>query len=481
LTTVTVEVPEKFEPLLRPARYKGAHGGRGGAKSHFFAEQLILRAKTQRTRWVCIREIQQSIRDSVRQLLVDKIQKFGWEGLPEDGGFRIMRDEIHCPYGGLIIFRGMQDYNAANIKSLEDFDGAWIEEGQTLRAHSWNLLRPTIRKEGSEIWVSWNPRHDNDPVDEFFRGKNRHPNAVCVEVNWRDNPWFPGVLREEMEQDFLRDPEMAEHVWSGGYEIITEGAYYARALADAEREGRVGHFPYNPGLPLRTAWDLGVRDYTSIWFIQDDGVRPTVVDFYEISGDGAEDIIATALPEIFIPPGHIQKFAGWDRSKALELLGRDVPFKYTEHLMPHDIRVREWGGGARQRIQVVQELGMTNIRRGASASPEDRVQAVRSLLPMFQFNDTPRVRQGLKRLRNYKRRWNDGLGTYTDPIHDDNSHASDAFGEFAINSPIAPQRPKVEPRPTELELVAGPNGIVRSNMSVREIIERRAREQRAAG
>ena len=211
-------VPRKLKPLLKPARYKGAYGGRGGAKSHFFAEQLILKAYTSQIRAVCVREVQKDLKDSVKQLLLDKIEKFGLGGF-----FDAMKNdaEIRAENGSLIIFRGMQSYNAESIKSLEAYDVAWVEEAQTLSAHSLSLLRPTIRKEGSELWFSWNPRHRTDAVDMFLR-KNPPPDAAVVMVNWRDNPWFPDVLRKEREHDFAVDPEAAEHVWEGAYGVEQE-------------------------------------------------------------------------------------------------------------------------------------------------------------------------------------------------------------------------------------------------------------------
>src|SRR5262245_53171277 len=180
LSILAVDVPSSFAPLLAARRYKGAYGGRGGAKSHFFAEQLVVRCFSETTRAVCIREVQNSIRESVRQLIVDKIRHFGLESF-----FAILESEIRGCYGSLVIFKGMQSYNAGNIKSLEGFDLAWVEEAQDLSEQSLRLLRPTIRKEGSEIWFSWNPRYETDAVDRFFRGGKPRDDALLVEVNWR--------------------------------------------------------------------------------------------------------------------------------------------------------------------------------------------------------------------------------------------------------------------------------------------------------
>lgn len=253
MSAIDWDVPAVYRPMFQPSRYKALYGGRGGGKSHHFAEQLILRCLQKRTRAVCIREVQVTIRDSVRQLLIDKIQKFGL-----GKKFDVQTGEIRGPHGSLIVFKGMQNYNAENIKSLEDFDIAWVEEAQTLSDKSLRLLRPTIRKEGSEIWFSWNPRYESDAVDEFFRGGKAHEDAIVIKVNLKDNPWATSVLLKEREDDFARDPEMARHVWDGDYEIVTAGAYYARYIAKAEDEGRVGNYPHNPKLPVRTSWDIGV-------------------------------------------------------------------------------------------------------------------------------------------------------------------------------------------------------------------------------
>jgi phage terminase large subunit len=435
-TALRVEVPRAFKPLLSPKRYKGAHGGRGSGKSHFFAEQLVLRSYGRTTRAACIREVQNSLKESVKQLLIDKIQKFGL-----GNSFEVLESEIRGPYGSLIIFRGMQAYNAETIKSLEGYDIAWVEEAQALSDVSLRMLRPTIRKDGSEIWFSWNPRYDSDAVDKFLRGGNKPADAAVVEVNWYDNPWFPEVLRKEKEQDYGADPEMAEHVWGGGYQIISEGSYYARLIAQAEKEGRIGDFPYNPALPLRTGWDLGIDDYTAIWFVQDDGKTATVVDYYEASGDHADEIIPVCMPEL-----NPDQAAG---RAALSILGRSIPFKYQRHHLPHDVKVREWGSGHRSRRETLMSLGVKPIIEGVATNPADRVQAVRKLLPITRFNNTPRVQIGLSRLRRYRRKWNETLGSFTTPEHDMSSHGADAFGEYAINCGLIPHKEPQTKKPND--------------------------------
>jgi phage terminase large subunit len=209
-----VDLPPVFAPFHHPSRYKAAFGGRGGAKSHAFAEMLLSRSMKQRTRAVCVREFQVSLEQSVKRLLVDKIEHYRVQD-----HFTVRDTYIKTPYNGIVIFKGMASYSADSIKSLEGYDVAWVEEAQSFSERSLTLLRPTIRKPDSELWFSWNPRHAKDPVDKLFRGGDRPPEAVVVQSNYPDNPYFPDVLRAEMEWDRSRDKDKYEHVWMGGYEM----------------------------------------------------------------------------------------------------------------------------------------------------------------------------------------------------------------------------------------------------------------------
>ncbi len=230
--TLDIPLSAVFEPLLAPARYKAAYGGRGGTKSHFFGDQLIDDSLVHPgLRAVCVREYQVSLEQSVKRLLSDKIDAYdlGRE-------FRVMDNRIETPGDGLIIFQGMQSHNAESIKSLEGFDRAWVEEAQNLSQRSLDLLRPTLfRKPGSEIWCSWNPRVPTDPVDEFFRGnaskeagKTWAPplDSIVVRSSYRDNPWILPELLKEIEWDKARDPEKYAHVWLGEYERKSEARVF---------------------------------------------------------------------------------------------------------------------------------------------------------------------------------------------------------------------------------------------------------------
>lgn len=220
--TLQIKTARVFAPLLKPKRLKGAKGGRGSGKSHFFAEALVEdHLLNPGLRSVCIREVQKSLNQSSKLLIEDKIQSMGL-----GKHFLVQEAKILAPGGGFIVFQGMQNHTAESIKSFEGYGRAWIEEAQSLSRRSMELLLPTIREDGSELWFSWNPRRPTDPVDELFSEKDPHPDSVCVTANYEDNPWFPEVLRREMEWDRRRDPDKYRHVWRGEYEGRSEARVF---------------------------------------------------------------------------------------------------------------------------------------------------------------------------------------------------------------------------------------------------------------
>ncbi len=278
--TLQIPTARAYAAFLKPSRYKGAWGGRGSGKSHEFASLLIERfVMNPMTRWVCIREVQKVLSQSVKQLLEDKIKEYNVEH-----HFVIKNNEIETPEGGIIIFQGMQDHTAVSIKSLEGYDGAWVEEAQTLSDRSLQLLRPTIRKEScrycfkekeeakkspcikdcshiidpSEIWFSWNPENETDPVDVLLRGADVPPDSIVLGTTYRDNPWFPDVLRREMEWDRRIDFEKYQNVW--------EGAYNQKSNARIFKNWRVEEFtaPVNAQFKLGADWGFSVDPTTLI-------------------------------------------------------------------------------------------------------------------------------------------------------------------------------------------------------------------------
>lgn len=211
--------PPVFRPLLKPARFKGAWGGRGTGKSHFFAGSAVV-ALLSGKNVLCVREVQNTIADSVKTLMEGKINEFGLAEM-----FRVTEREILCPRGGRAIFRGMQNHTAANVKSLEGFDIAWWEEAQTASQRSLDLLIPTIRKPGSELWFSWNPENETDPVDQLLR-VDQPEGAIVVHARYEDNKWFPAELLADMERDRARDPDKAAWIWDGAYRTASEARIF---------------------------------------------------------------------------------------------------------------------------------------------------------------------------------------------------------------------------------------------------------------
>ena len=246
MTVLQIPTPEWAVPLLQPSRYKGAHGGRGSGKSHEFAQMVIeAHIMDANTSTVCVREFQKSLKQSVKRLLELKIQEL------DVGDYFEVQDKLikNRRGNGLIIFEGLQNHTADSIKSLEGFDRAWVEEAQSLSQRSLDMLRPTIRKPGSELWFTWNPREASDPIDALLRGDKPPPDAIVVEVNWQQNPWFPDVLREEMEYDKRRDPDKYQHVW--------QGQYLQNSDARVFRNWRVEEFDAPPDAVHRLGADWG--------------------------------------------------------------------------------------------------------------------------------------------------------------------------------------------------------------------------------
>lgn len=216
---------------MRPSRYKALYGGRGSAKSHFFAECMVANAaQSKGFRGVCVREVQKSLKESAKRLIEDKITGFGLSSR-----FEVLNDSIKTPGGGVIIFQGMQDHTAETIKSLEGFHVAWTEEAQTMSARSLEMLRPTIRAPGSELWFSWNPRSATDPVDEFFRGLKPPENAIIRKINYDANLFFPPELEQERLHDLATKPDRYAHIWLGEYEPQVVGAIWDRQTIHQHR------------------------------------------------------------------------------------------------------------------------------------------------------------------------------------------------------------------------------------------------------
>lgn len=310
MSILRLETAPVFAPLLQPARYKGAHGGRGSAKSHFFAGLWLEESISRKLDFVCLRETLKSLEFSVKKLLEHKIEAHNCGAY-----FEVQDRRILSKAGGVTIFEGMQNHTADSIKSLEGFDRAWFEEAQNASENSLTLLRPTIRKQHSELWFSWNPNAPTDPIDALLRGDNIPPDAIVVQANYMDNPWLPDVLRAEMEYDRGRDVEKYNHVWLGEYKRNSEARVFRNWLIEEfDTPGGAIHylgadwgFSVDPSVLVRCHID-GRRMYIDYeaymigceidnlphlfslvpesqkWWITADSARPETIDYMQRHG-----------------------------------------------------------------------------------------------------------------------------------------------------------------------------------------------------
>lgn len=260
MTDIQIDLPQKIvDAVSKPSRYKIFLGGRGSSKSWSVARVLLGLGRARKLRILCAREIQRSIQDSSYKLLCDQIERLGLGSY-----YEILKTEIRGANGTEILFRGLGNQTAESIKSFEGVDYVWLEEAHTVSDRSFELLIPTIRKDGSEIWVTYNPDEATDPVDRRFVQASP-PNTIVCRINWDDNPWFPEVLRQEKDYLYSVDPDTAAHVWGGAYRKasdaqILRGRYKVHEFEAAEHwDG-----PYH-GIDFGFAQDQGTMVRCWIW------------------------------------------------------------------------------------------------------------------------------------------------------------------------------------------------------------------------
>lgn len=408
MAKLNIDTAKVFSPLLKPSRYKGAWGGRGSGKSHFFAGLMVedhLRIKGLRS--VCIREIQLTLQDSAKKLIEDKIKEYGLESQ----GFRVLRDRIETPGDGIIKFIGMNDQNAESVKSLENFGRAWVEEAQTLSKKSLKLLRPTIRSKNSELWFSWNPSRKNDAVDDLLRGDEKPRKSTVIKVNWSENPWFPDVLNEEREDDLRINPDSYDHVWEGGYVTAQEGAYFIKQINKAKADGRIGFVPRDQLMSVYAFFDIGgtgaKADAVSIWLVQFIGKEIRVIDYYEAQGQ------------------ELSEHVGWMRRNEYNNAEIYLPHDGVKHDNVFQVTYESELKKAGFKVRIMPNAG--------SGAVNQRIEAVRRVFPRVWMDKT-KCEGGLDALGWYHEKTDEHRSIGLGANHDWSSHAADAFGAMALES-----------------------------------------------
>jgi phage terminase large subunit len=406
LSVLQIQTPEVFEPLLQPARYKGAHGGRGSGKSHFFGELWLEESISEKLDFVCLRETLKSLEFSVKKLLESKISAFN-----AGDYFNVQDRRILSKAGGVTIFEGMQNHTAESIKSLEGFDRAWFEEAQNASDKSLTLLRPTIRKPGSQLWFGWNPSKATDPVDILLRGDELPPGAVVVEANYMNNPWLPDELREEMEYDKRRDPDKYAHVWLGHYQQNSEARVF--------KNWRIEEFERPEGTIHRLGADWGFSVDPSVLIRCDIQGNNLYVD-YEAYQVGCEIV---NLPELFMGVPDAEKWPITADSARPETISH------------------------------MQKNGFPKIRpaiKGAK-SLEEGVEFLKS----FDIIVHPRCKHLIDELTLYKYKEDPLTGAILPILEDKDNHVIDALRYACEGARRAGKAPKPQPKPTVRRTVIG--------------------------
>ena len=385
-------LPEKLEPLYEPRRYKVMHGGRGGGKSHGVAQVLLDMAARKPLRVLCAREIQKSMRDSVHRLLRDYIVSLGLTSF-----YEVLDTEIRGANGSLFLFAGLQSHTVDSIKSFEGVDLVWIEEAHAISKKSLDTLIPTIRKEGSEIWMTLNPDMETDEVYQRFISTPSPDTWVC-EINWRDNPWFPTVLNDErMKAKRSMLKEDYEQIWEGKARRVAEGAIYRYEIDALYADERVCAVPYDPILPVHTVWDLGWNDAMTIIMVQRGPQDIRVLDYIEDSNRTLDWYVA-------------------------QLAKR--PYRWGTDFIPHDGRTRNFQTG-KSTEELLRSMGRTP-QVLAQTSVEEGIKAARMAFPRCYF-DSKKTQRLLECLKRYRRDIHTKTGEPTAPLHDEFSHGADAF------------------------------------------------------
>lgn len=393
---INAKFPSALQCLFQPKRYKVLYGGRGGGRSWGVARALLSIGTQSSIRVLCVRELQKSIADSVHKLLSDQIGELGLGAF-----YEIQLQRLIGKNGTSFSFEGIKN-NTTSIKSYEGIDYCWVEEAVKVSRSSWGILIPTIRKANSEIWITFNPELDTDYTYTRFVLNADPDNSIVVKMTHADNPWFPDVLRTEMEGDKIRDLDYYLNVWEGHCLQQLEGAVYAKELRRATEEGRVCTVPWARESPVDVFMDLGRADNTSMWFAQRTAMQYRILAFYEASGFDITHYIK-------------------------ELQNREYTYG-TIHL-PHDGAAKRLGSkrtieevirAAGYRVVIVPKLSLT-----------DGINAARMILPNCWF-DERECTDGLNSLRHYRYRIVNGQMS-KEPLHDWASDGADAFRYLAVS------------------------------------------------
>jgi phage terminase large subunit len=405
--TVNITLPRKLQFLLKCHAYKVIHGGRGGGKSWAVADALLALGAAQKLRILCAREVQKSIEQSVHQLLKDRIVALGLEGF-----YTVQDKKITGGNGTLIVFSGLGEHTVDSIKSFEGIDIVWVEEAQSVSAKSWEILIPTIRKDKSEIWATFNPNMDTDATWKLFM-LTPPDDAVVVQINWQDNKNFPDNLnKKRLHAKRSLPKEDYDNIWEGVCRTSVVGAIYAREMSQMHADKRCILVPYDPRLQVHFIWDLGWNDAMTVGAVQ----KPTpstlaFINYFEDSFQRYDEVVA--------------RLRRWNYTR------------WGWHWLPHDGDHKNPQTGESPRI-LLRRLGCRVKPVMERTSPEARIKAARQVFPRVLIDSADRGASGetgfiggarlLECLRRYSRVTPKTTNEPNTPKHDEYSHGADMFG-----------------------------------------------------
>jgi phage terminase large subunit len=397
LSTRRIQTPSAFAELYRPHREKVFYGGRAGAKSTAVADALLIEGDQKPLLILCAREIQRSMKQSVKRLLENQIERHGLTG------YKVFSDLIKHDNGTTFFFEGLWN-NIDSIKSIEGVDRCWVEEAQSISDSSLAKLIPTIRKPGSEIWYTFNPSLRSDAVYQRFIDNQPPPGAYVKKVSYRDNPW----LSEESKQEiaFLKETDYEEylHIYEGELKQFADGAIYRKQLLKAKEDGRVCRIPVESGVEVHTFWDLGRNDSTAIWFAQCIGREHRFIDYYENRGEDLDHYARVIKQKDYL---------------------------YGTHYLPHDAKVTDLSA-KKSRKRILEDGGV----RPAHIVPridaiENGIAITRQAFARCWFDEV-RCERGLEALSNYQYTYDEEKDTFRKvPLHNWASNGADAFRQYA--------------------------------------------------
>lgn len=396
MAEVTAQFPVKLEFLFRPQRYKVAHGGRGSGKSWGFARALLILGAQSQTRVICAREVQKSIKESVHRLLSDQIEALGLGSF-----YEILETEIRGRNGTTFSFSGLASHTVESIKSFEGADICWVEEAQSVSKRSWDILTPTIRKDDSEIWVSFNPELDTDETYKRFV-VNKPDNCTTVEMNYSDNPWFNDVLEQERLTCQKFAPDDYDTIWLGRCRSAVIGAIYSKEMESAQREDRITHLPYDPKLKVHVVFDLGWNDSMVVGFVQRHLSSVRVIDAIKDSHRTLD-------------------------SYAVEI--KDRGYRLGNVFLPHDGYHKDYKTG-KSAEEILKRFGF-KVKPVPNDSIENGIKAARLTLAQTVFDKT-KAAPIVDSLKRYRRAINSATQEPGAPLHDDASHGADNYRYIAL-------------------------------------------------